>query len=169
MNGAAVPVASRPSGVISALVPSSSPLKVGTTAKPDHRQLALLAIGGPRRDRVADLHIEVTRGPEPQRDLVRGARQPARLETDVERPAEVLDRVPVDLDALDRQRCARRVGHVADEGVVEHLVLEVLDRDIGDADVVRDGRAGGGADQPIEAGDEHQAGDDAGHARPSRR
>ena len=127
-----------------------------------HRQLALLAIGVPRGDGVTDLHIEVTRDPEPQRDLVRGARQPARLDTDVERPAEVLDRVPVDLGALDRQRCARRVGHVADEGVVEDLVLELLDRHIGDADVVRDGGPGGGADQSIEAGDEHQAGDDAG-------
>ena len=58
---------------------------------------------------------------------------------------------------------------VADEGVVEDLPLEVVPRDVGDPDVERDGRASRRRDQAVEAGDEHETGDHAGDARPSRR
>ena len=49
LNAAAVAFASSPSEVMSALSPSSSPLKVGTTADADHGELALAAAGLPRR------------------------------------------------------------------------------------------------------------------------
>ena len=163
MNGAAVAFASRPSGVSSALRPSSSPLKVGTTATPDHRELVLLAVGVSGGDGVADAHAEVLGGPEPERDLVRASAAAARPRPRCRAsPRRSSTACPSSSRPSTTSGALVDDGHVADERVVEHLALEVLavtsaiSTSYGMAE--RDGRG----DQAVEAGDEHEPGDDAG-------
>ena len=170
VNGAAVAFASRPSGVISALGPSSSPLNVGTTATP--------TTASSRSSPSARRAVTVS----PTSDVEVTARPGARARS---RPASVATGRPGCRCRASPRRSSTACpstssprsssgalagdGHLADERAVEDLALEVLDRHVGDADVVGDGGPGGGVDQAIEAGDEHQAGDDAGDPDHRRR